>query len=286
MRIRRFAIVGVVVASLFFGPFAGVALAHVEVIAEGAAQGGSAELSFEVPNEKDNPTVKVEIALPRDTPILAVTVPPMEGWSYSTVTEAPETPIVGADGQPVSEVVSRVIWTATGAGVPPEESGEFVIDAGVLPTVDHIVFKALQTYRDASVVSWIQPAVDGAPEPDLPAPVLALAPADAAAAAPGAPPSSHRDEAMSNAEMSTVAAGSVQASAPAAPTAVSSSAGSATSSGVAVPSGVAVSAAEPTQAADTTSTSNTGPVVIVAVIVVLVLAGGGYALLRSRRSNS
>jgi len=48
--------------ALLVGPLAGVALAHVEVRATpDATQGGSAALTFELPSEKDIPTISVEI---------------------------------------------------------------------------------------------------------------------------------------------------------------------------------------------------------------------------------
>jgi hypothetical protein len=37
------------------------------------------------------------------------------------------------------------------------------------------VFKAVQTYSDGTVVSWIEPVVKGTPAPEHPAPVLRLA---------------------------------------------------------------------------------------------------------------
>jgi len=58
------------------------------------------------------------------------------------------------------------------------------VSMGPLPTdTDQLVFKALQTYDTGEVVRWIDTAPPGAPEPDHPAPVLTLTPADAAPAA-------------------------------------------------------------------------------------------------------
>jgi hypothetical protein len=55
---------------------------------------------------------------------------------------------------------------------------------GPLPTdTDQLVFKALQTYDNGEVVRWIDAAPQGAPEPEHPAPVLTLTPADTNSAA-------------------------------------------------------------------------------------------------------
>ena len=52
----------------------------------------------------------------------------------------------------------------------------FTVFGGPLPTknTNKLVFKALQTYSDGTVVRWIQTPVKGAPEPDNPAPTLVL----------------------------------------------------------------------------------------------------------------
>jgi uncharacterized protein len=57
----------------------------------------------------------------------------------------------------------------------PDEFDLFTISAGPLPTnTNQLVFKALQTYSDGTIVSWIQQAVKGTPAPAHPAPVLKL----------------------------------------------------------------------------------------------------------------
>ncbi|WP_240615993.1 YcnI family protein [Nakamurella deserti] len=163
---------------LLLGPLAGIASAHVSVVSPGATQGGYTKVTFRVPTESDTPTTKVEVAMPTDTPIASVRVQPKEGWSYQVITAAPATSLAGDDGA-VTEIVSRVVWTATGDGIKPGEFDEFDISAGPLPDTDQVVFKVLQTYGGGDVVSWIEEPVAGAEEPEHPAPVLALAPAGA-----------------------------------------------------------------------------------------------------------
>ncbi len=51
----------------------------------------------------------------------------------------------------------------------------FTVLAGTLPSASNqLVFKALQTYSDGTVISWIDPIVEGAPAPDHPTPILKL----------------------------------------------------------------------------------------------------------------
>jgi uncharacterized protein YcnI len=179
MRTQRLMIVTVGAALLLVGPLAGAAAAHVVVTAPGATQGDESVLTFRVPTEKEAPTVKIEVALPTATPITDVSVEPKAGWTEKVTTAAPTTPLTGEDGQPVTEIVTRVSWTATAGGIKPGQFDEFHILADPLPEVGQLVFKVLQSYGDGSVVSWIQEPVAGAPEPDFPAPTLSLAPAGA-----------------------------------------------------------------------------------------------------------
>jgi uncharacterized protein len=85
-------------------------------------------------------------------------------------------PIITDDGG-FASVVSEVDWTAaSGAGIPPESFGQFVLLAGLLPDAPTLTFKVIQTYSDGSQVSWIDtggPGVD--PETlEHPAPILTL----------------------------------------------------------------------------------------------------------------
>ena len=276
MRIRNVvAVCGISIAALV-GPLAGVALAHVEVNATpDATQGGSAALSFEVPSEKEVSTVSVEIALPTETPILDVTVPPIDGWELSLRTAAAPAGLTGPDGQPVTEVVSSVVWTAIGVGIPPEESVDFVIEAGRLPAVDRISFPVAQTYSDGSVVSWAQESVDGAGEPDFPAPVIFLAPG--AEPAPAAPTPSEASSAAAAVNPSD----SLVTSPPTAPTVISSAAAVPSPAITAPPESPAVT----DESARSSDNSNTTTIVVVAVVVVAALVGAGYAIVRRRQRS-
>lgn len=155
-------------------PLAGSASAHVTVQGPGATQGGYTKLTFRMPVERDIATTALEIAFPAEHPITSIRVKPKAGWSYELVRTQLAVPLE-VHGTTITESVSRVVWTATGAGVGPNEFEEFEVSAGPLPEVDAMVFPALQTYADGEVVRWIETATEGAAEPALPAPVLTLA---------------------------------------------------------------------------------------------------------------
>lgn len=145
------------------------AAAHVTVQPGEATQGGYTAFAFRVPNERpDAGTVKIEVTLPADHPIGSVRTKPMTGWTAKVVKQG--------------NAVRTVTWTAQpGVRINPDEFQEFEVAAGPLPKdTDELVLPTKQSYDNGEVVSWDAPPVaDGAPEPEHPAPVLALEPAAA-----------------------------------------------------------------------------------------------------------
>jgi hypothetical protein len=232
MPARRLLLAFVLAAGLLVGPFAGAAFAHVEAQAPGAVRGGSGTVTFVAEAEEKTPLTKIEVALPADNPLLDVTVPAKDGWTVAT-TPAAAGPVV------------RVIWTAAGSGIEPEGKGEFPIQVGRFPDTGQVVFKALVTYADGTVVSWIEQPVPGGPEPEQPAPVLELAAGTAtAASAPASAPESAPAPGPATAEAAPTAA----------PTAVPAPSGSGSGATVAV----------------------------VVVVVLLLVVGAAYAAVRRR----
>jgi len=151
---------------------AGAASAHVTVNPDTATGGSYAKLTFRVPTESDTAsTTKLAVYFPQSPAFASVSVKPHPGWTFK----------VDKNGENVSDIV----WTPTSAAgrIKPGEFDEFDISLGPLPTSGTVVFKALQSYSDGSVVRWIDPTVAGQPEPSRPAPVLTLTPASASPAA-------------------------------------------------------------------------------------------------------
>jgi uncharacterized protein YcnI len=160
--------------------------AHVTVSPTTATEGGYTAFTFRVPNEETKAnTTKVEIALPTDTPLASVSVKPVPGWSVTTTEGKLPKPVTTDDG-PVTEAVTRITWTATSTAttILPGQFQEFEISGGPLPESDKLVFKALQTYSDGSVVRWIEEQAPGADEPQHPAPTVTLAKASSPGDAP------------------------------------------------------------------------------------------------------
>jgi periplasmic copper chaperone A len=187
-RLLTRAIVGAVAVTVLALALAGPASAHVTVAAPGVTVGASdAAITFRVPDESASAsTVGLKVQLPTDTPIAGVLVAPVPGWTAKVTNSKLATPITTDDGQ-ITEVVSEIDWSAApGAGIKPGFFGQFTIIAGKLPDkVTTLTFKAIQTYSDGAVVSWIEtPAPGSTAVPEHPAPTLTLAAANAPASAP------------------------------------------------------------------------------------------------------
>jgi periplasmic copper chaperone A len=162
------------------------ASAHVTVNPGTATQGGYAKVTFRVPNETDAAdTTRLEVTLPAATPFASVSLKPVQGWTAVADKTKLATPVT-VHGTELTEAVTKITWTAAaGAGVKPGQFQEFDVSFGPMPEVAQVVFKALQTYSDGTIVRWIdEPSTDGS-EPEHPAPTLKLTPAAAATTAPG-----------------------------------------------------------------------------------------------------
>jgi len=170
-------------AALLVAATAVPASAHVTVVAPGATVGGFTKLTFRAPTEKGVPTTKLDVTFPADAPIAFVSVKPHPGWTYTVTKGKPAVPVT-AHGETITEVVTRIVWTAEpGNGIKPGEFDEFEVSAGPLPDVETLTFKALQTYSDGDVVRWIEEPSPGGQEPEHPAPVLHVAKAAPSASA-------------------------------------------------------------------------------------------------------
>ncbi|KAB1130247.1 YcnI family protein [Micromonospora sp. AMSO12t] len=167
--------------------FAAPASAHVTVNPQEATQGGYSRFAFRVPNESDTAsTTKLEVVLPENAPIGSVSTMPVPGWTVA-VEKRKVDPPVEVHGSQLSEVVSKLTWTATGsAAVKPGQFQEFPVSMGPLPQVETMVFKTLQTYSDGNVQRWIEEPLPGGEEPENPAPVLTLTAASPSTAPTGA----------------------------------------------------------------------------------------------------
>ncbi|MGC5050465.1 YcnI family protein [Micromonospora sp. DT48] len=183
------------VATAVFG-FVAPASAHVTVNPREAQQGGYGRFAFRVPNESDTAsTTKLEVFLPENAPVGSVSTMPVPGWTVN-VEKRQVDPPVQVHGSEITEVVSKITWTADeGAAIAPGTFQEFPVSLGPLPEVDQMVFKSLQTYSDGEVVRWIDEPQSGGEEPAAPAPVLTLT---AASDTPTEEPTGQSGEAASD----------------------------------------------------------------------------------------
>ncbi|MFC6064891.1 YcnI family protein [Streptomyces ochraceiscleroticus] len=189
--LRRLPVVGGAAAGTVL-LLAGPAFAHVTIQPGQAAKGDYATVNFKVPNEQDNAsTVKLEVDLPADHPLASAMPQPVPGWDVKVTKTKLDKP-VEAHGEKLTEAVTKITWT--GGKIEPGQFQQFPVSLGALPEdADQLVFKALQTYDNKEVVRWIEPAKEGAPEPDNPAPVLKLVDAGAAEQGGGTDPASAED---------------------------------------------------------------------------------------------
>lgn len=126
-----------------------------------------------------------------DHPIVFVSTRAVPGWASTVQKITLATPIKTGEGQ-VTETVSKITWT--GGKIPPGAFEDFDVSMGPLPTdTDQLVFKALQTYDNGEVVRWLDIAPPGAAEPEHPAPVLKLTPANTSPASATTTTTGHSD---------------------------------------------------------------------------------------------
>lgn len=157
-----------VLAALIVGGLVFVAApawAHVTIDPAEAPQGGSATVSFRVPNERDDAaTTSVVVEFPADHPIENARVQPVPGWTATVEREG--------------DAIARITWS--GGAIQPDEFQQFPVSMGPLPDdTDELVFPAIQTYDSGEVVRWIEETSASGEEPEHPAPVLTLTTAGA-----------------------------------------------------------------------------------------------------------
>jgi uncharacterized protein YcnI len=139
----------------------GTAAAHVEVSAEGAVAGtGPVTLAFSAASEAAAGITTMRTRLPAGIDPAEVSLaagPP--GWTLTPTAEGFE---VG------------------GPALPVGADAEYAVTVATLPAgVTELAFPTVQVYADGTEDAWIEQEVPGGPQPELPAPVLAVTPGPA-----------------------------------------------------------------------------------------------------------
>jgi periplasmic copper chaperone A len=153
---------------------AGVAAAHVTVSPQSLPQGtDDAILTFRVPNESATAAVTgLKIQFPLTHPIVLVNPEAGSGWQVNVIKSTLPKPITTDDGT-FTSTTSQIDWS--GSTIPVGQFGEFnVLAQGVPSGTSQLVFKAIQTYSDGTVVSWIEVPSKAVPDPEHPAPIITL----------------------------------------------------------------------------------------------------------------
>lgn len=162
------------------------AQAHVTVQPNTAAAGGYTVENIRVPNEETSAnTTKIEVKFPEG--FAGISYQKVPGWKVTVKTKKLTTPIETDDG-PITEGVDTVTWS--GGSIPPGAFQDFPLSLKMpdAKAGTELTFKAVQTYDDGEVVSWI-----GTESSDHPAPKVTLTAAEedhhaATPATPATPP--------------------------------------------------------------------------------------------------
>jgi uncharacterized protein YcnI len=146
--------------------------AHATVWPKATKAGGHERYVIRVPNEKNVPTLRVEIKFPAELRVTSFADVP--GWQLEVLTDSAKR-IVGA------------VWTGS---LPPHRFAEFPFVAANPKTEGKLVWPVYQTYAEGPRVDWVGPEGSKAP-----ASVTTIGPASqtvevAAASAAAAPTSS------------------------------------------------------------------------------------------------
>lgn len=194
------------VALIASAAVASTASAHVTVSSTDAAPGGYGKLTFRVPNESDTAsTVALRIQVPEDSALASLRAQPVPGWTV-VLTNSELSEPVESHGDEITSYVSVVEYRAdAGGGIAPGQFQEFALSGGAFPEdADELSFPTVQTYSDGTESAWIEPTVDGQPEPELPAPVLSLT-SDSSGSSPAGATSSATAEADEDGDTSATA---------------------------------------------------------------------------------
>jgi uncharacterized protein YcnI len=142
---------------------AGSLFAHAVVFPKRAEPGAYEKYVLRVPNERAQPTTRVEIRFPAEVKV--VSFGDVAGWSLDVVTDSAQR-IIGA------------VWTGR---LAPQRFVEFPFVAVNPKTSAQLVWPAFQTYADGERVEWTGP--EGS---DKPASVTLIGAATSGTAASGA----------------------------------------------------------------------------------------------------
>ena len=115
------------------------ARAHAVVYPRKSTPGAYEKYVLRVPNEKDSPTLMVEIRFPAG--IRVVSFADVQGWTLRTVTDS-------------AGKITGAVWTGS---LPPDRFIEFPFIAVNPDETSKLTWPAYQTYADGDRVEWVGP---------------------------------------------------------------------------------------------------------------------------------
>ena len=165
------------------------ASADVAIMPPQAEQGGQANVTFRVPDDRGKAyTTKVEVELPVAWPVGEVYPMSVEGWAPTIKYRRLDKPIQGLMNV-TDTITSSVTWTRTAKAPKGAWTiNEMGLSMGPLPNVAQLPFTVRQTYSDGVVRNWAAPGVASTAKADGVGPALTLTPAGAPAAGATAAP--------------------------------------------------------------------------------------------------
>ena len=151
------------------------ASADVAIMPGQAQQGGAADVTFRVPDDRgDAYTTKVEVQLPEQTPVGEVYPMSVEGWAPTIRYRTLNKPIQGIHSV-TNTITSAVVWTRVAKAPKGAWTiNEMGLSMGPLPNVASLPFTVLQTYSDGVVRRWAAPGSTSDVKPDGVGPALTL----------------------------------------------------------------------------------------------------------------
>lgn len=116
-----------------------VANAHAVVLPKKSAPGAFEKYVLRVPNEKDLPTVRVELHFPADMRVVSFEDVP--GWQLEIMVDS-------------TKAITSAVWTGT---LSPKHFVEFPFEAANPKTATQVAWPTYQTYANGERVEWTGP---------------------------------------------------------------------------------------------------------------------------------
>ncbi len=136
-----------IVITLLFTLSSSLAQAHVTVKPKEVGVAAYQSFSMAVPVEKDQPTTSLKLLIPEGLESVMPNVKP--GWTI----------VVSTTGEGEDAKTTQIEWQ--GGSIPVGQRDEFSFSAKTPSSPTNLNWKAYQTYKDGTVVSWdMDPEMD------------------------------------------------------------------------------------------------------------------------------